>query len=253
MEVDYQKELDAYVHSKMIQSMMFYKNVSTILEHPIWQGDIMSVDFLKALRDIIKTNKEYQFIEPLAKDNLHRIINHIRFNNEYSTKTKKRLCYHFYNDLTVTLNGSGYVNQYKYYLQELNKRYDSNRVTVQILDKLFIPAVIEQYKDSIFSSIATDFGVIVNQSEAVEANSFYEQILPLYVVNNDYIDSLNAITCEFPFILTDPTFLERTYDVLNQNKVILKELKDDVEDARFYKDLSKRNNKVLKKVSRLTK
>ncbi|MDD2435242.1 MAG: hypothetical protein PHO63_03205 [Bacilli bacterium] len=253
IKVDLQKEMDDYVYSKMIQSMMFYQNVEAVLESPVWAKDVLSIDFLKALRDIVKTNEKYQFIEPEMKKNLYKIVNYIRFTKDYQTSYIKKNYHHFYNEIIRTLNTSGDRYYYIYYIQELNKRYDLIGYQEKIFTKYTPIAMVDLYKEMIYASIANDFGVLVNQSEMISDELFYDEIIPMYVVNNNYIDSINAITKEFPLILYDDTFTERTKEILTKNKTLIKKTEDNYNDFGYYRDLSRRNNKVLKKINKQIK
>jgi len=234
-----QSKVDDYVYSKMIQSMVFRYRIEDILEHERWQNDINSIKFLKALKDIVITNEHQEIIEPIVKNELFKIINHLRFNKPYQTKIEKHESYETLNHLIRTLNISKDTNKYKFYARELCKRYNHTGVSSKILSSIYTPTIIEMDKKYLFDSISNDFGVIANQSDLVDDYNFKREVMPDYINNHYYIDSINAILTEEPYLFSDLTFLDRTYDTLEKNIDNQK---------RCEKYLIKRNNQALRRI-----
>ncbi|MGE5456465.1 MAG: hypothetical protein ACM3O4_05135 [Ignavibacteriales bacterium] len=235
-----QAQVNEYVYSKMIQSMIFRKKIEDLLEHERWQGDITSVEFLKALKNIIVANEHQEIIEPMIKNNLYRIIDHLRFNKLYQSASEKQENYETYNFLISLLNNSKDTNKYKFYAREICKRYNHIGFSGMVISLVYTPFVIEKDKQYLFDSISNDFGVIANQSDLVDDYHFRQEVMPEYTNNHYYIDSINAILYEEPYLLSDFTFLDRTSDVLEKNR----------EDEKKYdKYLIKRNNQTLKRIN----
>lgn len=235
-----QAQVNEYVYSKMIQSMIFRKKIEDLLEHERWQGDITSVEFLKALKNIIVVNEHQEIIEPMIKNNLYRIIDHLRFNKLYQSASEKQENYETYNFLISLLNNSKDTNKYKFYAREICKRYNHIGFSGRVISLVYTPFVIEKDKRYLFDSISNDFGVIANQSDLVDDYHFRQEVMPEYTNNHYYIDSINAILYEEPYLLSDFTFLDRTSDVLEKNR----------EDEKKYdKYLIKRNNQTLKRIN----
>lgn len=238
MNSSIQARVNDYVYSKMIQSMIFRKRIEDILENEKWQNDITSVEFLKALKDIIIANEHQEIIEPLAKDGLYRIINHLRFNKPYQTASEKQKDNEIYNHLIMLLNNSKDTNKYKFYVRELCKRYYHIGFSGRLISLVYVPFIIEKDKQYLFDSISNDFGVIANQSELVSDYNFRQEVMPEYINNHYYIDSINTVSIEEPYMFSDLTFLDRTLDVLEKNTL-------EKED----KYLIRRNNQTLRRIN----
>jgi len=237
-----QSKVDNYVYYKMVQSMAFRICVEDILENKMLQKDINSTSFLYALKDMILANTHQQIMEPVVRNSLLKVINHLRFNKPYQTITEKKENYETFNSLIRMLNTSKDTNKYKFYARELCKRYDQLGLSGKILSLIYTPTIIEMDKQYLFESIYNDFGVIANQSELVDDYHFKNKVMVDNLNNHYYIDSINAILTEQAYMFCDLTFLDRTYDTLEGNLEI-KEAED--------KYLLRRNALLLKRMDNL--
>ena len=223
------EDLITYRMRKVIYSVIF-----NFYENDYEDAEDFDLYTVESLRNVVEYLASEDFLSERVKDNIHNYLTRARdFKDD---KRSKRI--ELINDTIGFMNKQDKDDSLVFYRIELYKRRRDYKYIIGYSNE----EVINQI-EAVHDSICNDLYVVVSHTDITDKETFETEYLPLFKDTNIYYESLNNILYENPRIFKDELFYSRMMQIINYNKELYK---DD-------KQISKMNNKLLKKINKAVK
>lgn len=242
-----------YYYRKLGQSILFSDmDWKDIVDENNSYDNIFCEDFLTNFHELLTIYQQKECLEKEEQNKLFLLLSDIRHDYPYQTKTEKETIFNKINDMIRLGNRMRDDGAFAFYLEEYQKRYGIYANGKKKLEEMIVYYYIYHVDGDmhmIKQDLASDIYPLALLFYPIELLS--DEHINHLLLSDLLLSSINAVSIEYPEIISDDTIRNRFLWLLKKNKELLKT--QCVSSGDYINDMNFKiqNHLLLKKLRRI--